>query len=65
MGTGGSFPGGGGGLSGRGVKLTTHLQLVAEVKKAWLHNPLSANVHGAVLNYVVKQREKITFFTVR
>jgi hypothetical protein len=25
------------GLSGRGVKLTTHLQLVSEVKKIWIY----------------------------
>jgi hypothetical protein len=50
MAIGGSFPGGG--LSGRGVKLTTHLQPVPGSRKrgSILHSPI--RLHGVVLDYL-------------
>jgi hypothetical protein len=46
--SGGSFPAG---ESGRGVKMTTHLQLVQRSRKCeslYIHSPMS--LHGVVLN---------------
>jgi hypothetical protein len=45
MGTRGSFPGGGGG-SGRGVNLTSHLNLVPTLK-LYLHSPSTTSWRGA------------------
>jgi hypothetical protein len=38
------------GLSGRGVKLTTHLQLVSRSRKYGSIHPLPTRLHGVVLN---------------
>jgi hypothetical protein len=40
------------GLNGRGVKLTTHLQLVSKSRKCGSIHPLSIRLHGVVLNYL-------------
>jgi hypothetical protein len=47
MGTGDSFPSG---KSGRGIKLTTHLQLVPGSRKCESIHPLPIRLHGVVLN---------------
>jgi hypothetical protein len=46
-GYGGSFPRG---LSGSGVKLTTHLQLMPRSRKCGSIHPLPISLHGVVLN---------------
>jgi hypothetical protein len=38
------------GWSGRGVKLTTHLQLLPRSRKRWSIHPLPIRLHGVVLN---------------
>jgi hypothetical protein len=47
-GTGASFPGGG--KSGRGVKLTTRLQLLSRSRKCGYIHSLPISLHGAVLS---------------
>jgi hypothetical protein len=41
------------GWSGRGVKLTTHFQLVPRSRKFWSLHPLPIHLHGVVLNYLL------------
>jgi hypothetical protein len=38
------------GQSGRGVKLTTHLQIVPRSRNVYLYNHFPIRLHGAVLN---------------
>jgi hypothetical protein len=59
MGTRDYFPGG---ESGKGVKLTVHLQLVPRSRKCGSIHPLPIRLHGVVLSYL-STGTTLPFFT--
>jgi hypothetical protein len=58
MDSGGYIPGG----KRQALKLTTHLQIVLRWRMVELYLHLPTCLHGILFNYIIKYKDKLTFF---